>query len=605
MYQNFDQPDPSPPDHIRARLDALRTRMSQRNIDALLIPRSDAHQGEYVAACDERLAWLTGFTGSAGLAIVGREKGALLVDGRYTLQASMQVPSHALSIVDSTIESPEAWILSNLPSGGRLGFDPWLTTRAQHTTLSGKLRSHAWRLVPTRSNLVDVIWGQARPAPPRGSIVPHPKRLAGTSFTDKLAALRAEMEKLGEHAVVLTQPDSICWLLNVRGSDVAHNPVILAFAVVPAKGPVTLFTDPAKLTPAAQRHFGDAVIVSPPSELGSALSALKASGSPVSIDPANTPVWIAERLSRAQLRERRDPCLVPKAIKTSAEIAGARTAHGRDGAAMANFLHWFDENAASGQLDEITVAKRLEAFRRETGALREISFDTIAGAGPNGAIVHYRVTPQSNRRLEAGTLFLIDSGGQYQDGTTDITRTLAVGNPSPEMRRAATLVLKGHIAIATARFPAGTRGVDLDPLARRALWQAGLDYGHGTGHGVGSYLSVHEGPQSISKRGLHALMPGMLVSNEPGYYKPGAYGIRIENLVLVVEPKPITGGDRPMLGFETLTLAPIDRALIDPTLLSADERTWLDSYHARVADEIGPLVPPNVAVWLRRACRPL
>ena len=411
------------------------------------------------------------------------------------------------------------------------------------------------------------------------------------------------LRKEGEDAVVLTLPDSIAWLLNIRGSDVAHNPVVLAFAIVPASGKVELFIDPAKVSTEIKGHLSKLARISRPEALEDRIRALKGTAKNIRLDANTAASWFFHKLKggKARIVRAADPCLLPKARKNATEIRGARAAHKRDGAAIARFLAWLDRESPHGGLDEIAASRHLETLRSETQALKEISFDTISGAGPNGAIVHYRVTTRTNRKLKAGELYLVDSGAQYADGTTDITRTVAIGTPTREMRERFTLVLKGHIAIAMARFPKGTRGIDLDPFARRALWEAGLDFDHGTGHGVGSYLSVHEGPQSISKRGMTPLEPGMIVSNEPGYYKQGAYGIRIENLVLVTEPEKVAGGEREVMGFETLTLAPIDRRLVVPELLSAGELAWLNAYHARVLDIIGPELGPTDRAWLEAA----
>ena len=443
------------------------------------------------------------------------------------------------------------------------------------------------------------MWGKQRPAPPQGAVVPHPLKYAGKPAEDKLKDLQALLKKDGQDAVVLTFPDSICWLFNIRGSDVAHNPVALAFAVVPASGKPELFVDAAKIGPEAKAHLAPLAKISEPAALERRLVALKEAGKIVRISPA-APLWFTRKLKGGKARVVRatDPCLLPKARKNATEIKGTRAAHKRDGAAVARFLAWLDGQAETGRLDEIVAAQKLETIRSETQALKEISFDTISGSGPNGAIVHYRVTTATNRKLKSGELYLVDSGAQYLDGTTDVTRTVAIGTPTREMQERFTLVLKGHIAIATARFPKGTRGIDLDPFARRALWEAGLDFDHGTGHGVGSYLSVHEGPQSISKGGMVALEPGMIISNEPGYYKTGAYGIRIENLVLVSEPAKVAGGERETMSFETLTLVPIDRRLVVAEMLSPAELDWLNAYHRRVREIIGPELGPADREWL-------
>ncbi|MEO0799399.1 MAG: aminopeptidase P family protein [Pseudomonadota bacterium] len=604
MFQNYDAPADGAQSLHSERISQLRELLVARKIDAYLVPRADAHQGEYVAPCDERLNWLTGFSGSAGQALIGRSEAALFVDGRYTLQAANQVPGSLFEIVESPKTSLDAWVKANLKRGSVIAFDPMLVTLQQFEKSSRALAELEIMFKPIAGNLIDKLWGEARPTPPTTPIVVQPLKHAGLSAAKKVAKLQADLDASGDDAVILTQPDSICWLLNIRGSDVAHNPVVLAFALVPKVGPVEVFTSPEKMTPAVSRHLDGLAVLREPAAFEARLKELNQRGTTVSVDPGKTPFWVTRRLSKANTPHRTDPCLLPKAIKTPAEIDGCRAAHLRDGAAMARFLAWLDRAIEAGEpVDEIGAAQKIEALRAETGQLKDISFDTISGSGPNGAIVHYRVTEMSNRRLRKGELFLLDSGGQYPDGTTDITRTIAIGQPTKTMVRHATLVLKGHIEIARVRFPVGTRGIDLDPLARNALWQFGLDYGHGTGHGVGSYLSVHEGPQSISRRGLQEIKPGMIISNEPGYYKTGAYGIRIENLVLVQDPETPSTGDRPMMSFETLTLAPIDTRLIDPTLLTDFERDWLNAYHARVAREIGPEVDPTTRRWLKAACQ--
>jgi Xaa-Pro aminopeptidase len=452
---------------------------------------------------------------------------------------------------------------------------------------------------------VDAVWGGDRPPPPQRPVVRHPLEYAGKPAEDKIAELQGGLKKAGEDAVILTLPDSIAWVFNIRGSDVAHNPVALAFAIVPRAGKPEIFIDPAKLQGEAGRYLRKLAKVSAPAELESRLRELKASNKRIRLDPGTASSWFFSELGKARIARGSDPCLLPKARKNETEIAGARTAHVRDGAAVARFLAWLDSEAPQGRLDEIAASQHLETVRSETQSLKEISFDTISGAGPNGAIVHYRVTTPTNRKLKPGELYLVDSGAQYLEGTTDITRTVAIGMPTREMQERFTLVLKGHIAVATARFPKGTRGIDLDPFARRALWEAGLDFDHGTGHGVGSYLSVHEGPQSISKRGMTVLEPSMIISNEPGYYKTGAYGIRIENLVLVTEPEKVPGGERETMAFETLTLAPIDRRLVLPELLTAAELGWLNAYHARVRAIIGAELGPTDRAWLEAATTPI
>ena len=601
MFQTFDtsaDPDLGPP-----RVKAVRALMAGANIDALLVPRSDEHQGEYVPACAERLLWLTGFSGSAGFAIVTAKAAALATDGRYTIQAAAQLHAATFEIIDSTGKPWIEWLAVKLPKGGVIGYDPRLHTALAITALKSDAAKHGFTLKALAANLIDRAWGNDRPAPPTGRIAIQPLHLAGVAADKKIADLQALLKVEHQHAVVLSLPDSIAWLFNIRGTDVAHNPVPLAFAIVNAKGKPDLFIEPAKLTPDTKKHLTALAKLDLPSNLGARLKTLKAEpGHKVRVDPSTASAWIVSTLGNAAAHGS-DPCILPKACKNKIELAGTRTAHVRDGAAIVRFLAWLDATAMSNTLDEITVVEKLETFRSETGALKDISFSTIAGSGPNGALPHYRVSTASNRPLQQGELIVIDSGGQYQDGTTDITRTVAIGTPSAEMRTRFTQVLKGHIAIATARFPAGTRGIQLDTLARSALWQAGLDFDHGTGHGVGSYLSVHEGPQSISKRGMAVLEPGMIISNEPGFYKQGAFGIRIENLEIVTEPTAIPGGERPMLGFECLTLAPIDRRCIDVSLLTKPERDWLNTYHARVAATLSAGLAPAERAWLAAATK--
>lgn len=605
MFQEFESPPSATTAWTRARISQLRDELRHRKLAAYIVPRADAHQGEYVAACDERLAWLTGFTGSAGNAIVADNRAALFVDGRYKLQAPAQTDGTSIEIAEAGTAAMVAWLIGACQAGDAVGVDPRLIPLALAETLNAQLKPAGIKLKAIDANLIDRLWGAERPTQPTAPVCVHDEALAGRSAADKISALQETLRNDGDSACVLTLPDSICWLLNIRGGDVAHTPIVRAFAVVPARGKPILFIKAAKLGTEARAHLKDLAKTAAPNELRAQLHQLRSADGPIRLDPNTAGWWVAKQIGTAHLHRAPDPCVRPKATKTDAEIAGARAAHVRDGTAMARFLAWLDENAPAGKVDEISATQQLEAFRRETGELLEISFDTISGAGPNGAIVHYRVTEATNRRLNKGELFLIDSGGQYRDGTTDITRTIAVGRPTKEMVRNFTAVLKGHIAIATARFPKGTRGIDLDPLARTPLWQAGLDYDHGTGHGVGSYLSVHEGPQSISKRGMTVIEPGMIISNEPGFYREGAYGIRLENLVLVEALSPIAGGERDMMSFETLTLAPFDRRLIAADQLAEGERAWLNAYHKRVAKEIGPLLDKPTRDWLKAACAPL
>ena len=605
MFQTYEAPESR--QSGAERVEALRREMVKAGIEAMLVPRADEHQGEYVAPAAERLKWLTGFSGSAGLAVVTHSAAALLVDGRYVVQAPAQVDTRTFEILQIPQAKLEEWLGKHLKAGGIVGFDSKLHTAAVIEDLTKKLQSKGIKLKALSRNLVDKVWGRERPSPPLGPAIPHPIKYAGKTAEQKITELQAALRKEGEDAVILTLPDSIAWLFNIRGSDVAHNPVVLAFAIVAVGGKAELFIDAAKIGPEAKAHLAPLARISAPETLDRRLTTLKSTGKRIRLDPATASSWFFRKLGggKARIVRAADPCLLPKARKNAAEIKGTRAAHKRDGAAVARFLAWLDREAPHGRLDEISASRRLETIRGETQALREISFDTISGAGPNGAIVHYRVTARTNRKLEAGQLYLVDSGAQYLDGTTDITRTVAIGKPTREMQERFTLVLKGHISIATARFPKGTRGVDLDPFARRALWEAGLDFDHGTGHGVGSYLSVHEGPQNISRRSMTVLEPGMIISNEPGYYKEGAYGIRIENLVLVTEAEKVAGGERDVMGFETLTLAPIDRRLVRAELLSGAELTWLNAYHTRVVAIIGPELGPTDRAWLEAATAPI
>lgn len=598
MFQTFE--GNTAPTEVAPRVAALRTWLEQRELDAFLIPRSDEHQNEYVPAFCERLAFLTGFTGSAGLSVVARKSAALFVDGRYTTQAPQETDTRVIEVRGIRSSDLTPWLMSHLQPGSRIGFDPKLHTIAEIDGLRAALAPAKLVLRAIGRNPIDRIWGKARPAPPAAAVIPHALEHAGQAASDKITAVRKQLRDAKHDAVVLTATDSVCWLFNIRGSDIPHNPVVLAYAIVHASGTPDLFIEPAKITPEVKAHLSGVARLKPPAAFATALADLKAGKKTVRLAPGTASCWLYGRLGKSRVARGPDPCVDMKAVKSIGEIAGARSAHLRDGAAVVRFLAWLDKAIGDGGVDEITAVKRLEAARAETGLLREISFPTISGSGPNGAIVHYRVTERSNRMLQMGELFLIDSGGQYADGTTDITRTVAIGRPTPEMRERFTLVLKGMIAIATARFPRGTRGVDLDPLARRALWQKGLVYDHGTGHGVGSYLNVHEGPASISKGGLVELRPGMILSNEPGYYKPGAYGIRIENLVLVTEPEAV-GGDHPMMGFETLTLAPIDRQLVVAAMLSDEERRWLDDYHVCVRQRLSPGLDAPTRRWLAAA----
>jgi Xaa-Pro aminopeptidase len=586
------------------RLGRLREELAGQDLDGFIVPRADEHQGEYVPPRGQRLAWLTGFTGSAGVAIVLRDRAALFVDGRYTLQAAAQVQAQLFEVQHLIDQPPASWIGTALTAGAVLGYDPWLHTPHDVERFRAAAEKARASLRAVSENPLDLAWS-GRPAAPIAPVVPHADQFAGENAQSKRVRLGRALAEEGAVGAVLTMPESIAWLLNIRGGDVPHTPLPLSFAVLRRDGSVTLFIDRRKFAPAVERHLGNEVTVLPAEALGPALDTLAAEGGRIQVDPATAASWVFDRLEQAgaQIHRAADPCLLPKACKNPIELDGTRAAHRRDGAALTRFLAWLAREAPKGGLREIAVSDRLEAIRREGENFRDLSFPTISGAGSNGAIVHYRAAPETEKRLESGTLYLLDSGAQYLDGTTDVTRTVAIGEPTQEMRDRFTRVLKGHIALALARFPKGTTGTQLDAFARRALWQKGLDYDHGTGHGVGSYLSVHEGPQRISKApNGQALLPGMIVSNEPGYYKTGAYGIRIENLVLV---RPEDTAEREMLGFETLTLAPIDRNLIEVALLDEDEIAWLDGYHKRVRETLTPLVDPETARWLTAATAPI
>jgi Xaa-Pro aminopeptidase len=594
---------PAPPE----RLAALRAELDRHDLAGFIVPRSDPHHSEYIPRNAERLRWLTGFSGSAGLALVLAEKAAVFVDGRYTLQVGLQTDGALFETHHITDDPAHDWAAANLDRGDRLGYDPWLHTPDGLGRFRAACANAGAELVACRDNPIDAVWSE-RPAAPLAPIVAHEKRFAGVDAADKRAEIARAVRDAGAGAGVISTPDSVAWLLNIRGGDVPCSPFPLGFVLVRAEGRVELFIDRRKLTPGVKAHLGNDVAIRDPDELGDALDDAARGGKPVLADPKGTSAWVFERIEDAggTVLRAPDPCALPKACKNAVEIAGVRAAHRRDGGALTRFLRWFEATAPEGGLTEMAVAEHLAALRRGGEHYRGPSFETIAGAGPNGAIVHYRVTAGNDRRVEPGSLFLVDSGGQYLDGTTDVTRTLAVGEPNDEQRRRFTAVLKGHIALASARFPAGTTGEQLDILARHPLWRMGLDYDHGTGHGVGSYLGVHEGPQRISKMpsGV-ALKPGMIVSNEPGYYKTGAYGIRIENLVCVVESPGGNDEEKKMLAFETLTRAPIDRKLIEPRMLSAEETAWLDGYHAQVNSSLAPLLDDDTARWLATVTRPI
>ena len=598
-FQTFEEPEAGVA--LTARLAALREELARRKLTGFVIPRADQQQNEYVPPSEERLAWLTGFTGSAGLAVVLTHEAAVFVDGRYTIQAAKQVDARAWAVESLIDPPPESWVSAHLKAGDRLGFDPWLHTFAAAERLSAACTKAGAELVAVDSNPVDAIW-QDRPQPPIAPVTVHGMQHAGVTEAEKLTQIRSEIGKLGVDALVLSDSHAVAWTFNIRGADVAHTPLPLSYALVPKDGRPTIFIDHRKLSNLTRDHLEQSADVREPDAMAPTLMALAKSGASIALDNATAADALSRLITGAGGKPVRgsDPIALLKAVKNTTEIKGTQTAHRRDAVALARFLAFIDREAASGKLTEIDAVEALETFRRDTGALKDVSFPTISGTGPNGAIVHYRVTRKSNRRIVPGDLLLIDSGAQYEDGTTDVTRTMAVGEPTDEMRDRFTRVLRGHIAIARAIFPDGATGAQLDTLARQYLWAAGVDFEHGTGHGVGSYLSVHEGPARISKLGTTPLKRGMILSNEPGYYKTDGFGIRIENLELVVEAD-IKGAEKSMNAFETLTLAPIDRRLIDVGMLGKDELDWLNAYHARVRAEVRPALDEATKAWLDQA----
>ncbi|MEP1442964.1 MAG: aminopeptidase P family protein [Hyphomicrobiales bacterium] len=604
MFQDFSPPSADSGDPKRIAL--LRDAMANKGVTGFLIPRADEHQGEYVPACAERLAWLTGFTGSAGMAAVLSEKAAIFIDGRYTLQVRDQVAVDVLEPVHIADKSMGDWLAENVNENDRLAYDPWLHPVSDIKRLEKKLEKTGAVLI-AHENLVDAIW-QDRPEPPCSDVILQPFGLSGQDASDKISAMQEKISEMGASAFLITQPDSLCWLLNIRGKDVPHTPLTLGFLLLHANKKPQLFIQNDKLTGAVKNVVEKLVSVHDTGLLLKKLSAVKGS---IALDPATTGMVFKTHIEGkgGTVLEKPDPCVLPKAIKNDVELQGARAAHIRDGAAISRFLFWLSTQETAS-LNEINAAKKLESIRAEEGdkdgvPLQDISFDTISGFGANGAIVHYRVTEATNASFEDDTLYLVDSGGQYQDGTTDITRTVPIGQPTDDMKRHFTLVLKGMIAISMARFPQGTSGAQLDAFARQALWQAGYDFDHGTGHGVGSFLSVHEGPQRISKVSTIPLEVGMILSNEPGYYKTDAYGIRIENLIIVSEPRRIWWGDRLMMGFETLTYAPIDRRLVNISLLSSEELSWLNDYHQSVYDKLADRLDEDERAWLKDMTAPI
>ncbi len=595
------------PKTVSDRVRTLRNELQRRELTGFLIPHADEYQNEYLPACAERLSWLTGFTGSAGTAVVLQDRAGIFVDGRYVLQVRKQVDSEVFEPHHSTEEPVTEWLESILKIGHTLGYDPWLHSQHEIRQFQKACEKVGAKLVACDTNPLDTVWTD-RPLPPLNPVVPHDVQYAGASSKEKREQLTERLLTAGVDVAVISAPDSIAWLLNIRGNDVEHTPLPLSFALLHGDGTVRLFVDDRKMTPELQDHLGSTVSIYSPDAFGGALDQLGREHKRVQYDPKRSASWIGKRLSDAgaTIVEDDDPCILPKACKNPVEVAGAREAHQRDGVAVCQFLAWLVREGLDGQVTELDAQDFLDARREAQAGWRDLSFPTISAAGPHGAIVHYRASEATNGRIESGTLYLVDSGGQYVDGTTDITRTMAIGTPKAEYRDRYTRVLKGHIALGTAKFPKGTTGSQLDILARRPLWEAGLDYDHGTGHGVGSYLGVHEGPQRISKVASSvALEPGMIVSNEPGFYQAGEYGIRIENLIVVVPGKKNYGSDREFLAFETLTLVPYDRLLIDADLLTIKEREWVNAYHARVRETLMPLVDPDTASWLDMATVPL
>ncbi|MEG3617257.1 aminopeptidase P family protein [Magnetovibrio sp. PR-2] len=585
----------------------LRGRMKADGIAAYLVPHADAFQSEYLPPSDERLARLTGFSGSAGSAVVMVEDAAVFVDGRYTLQVQNEVDAKHFTPTPIAETRPTAWLRQRLKAGDRLAYDPWLYTPAQLSGYETLCQDLGAEMVALSQNLIDVFWPE-RPAPPASAVTALKPPFAPLTSDAKRELVGKSLDKAGAEAAVISAGDSIAWLFNFRADDVPFTPLVLAYALLHKDGSAQLFIDTTRLDEEVRDHLGPDVALKSPDQLGAALDQLAQDKQAVRVCSQTAPAWIMERLSHgdAKVVSGSDPCQLPKAKKTPAELDGMRAAHVRDGAALTTFLAWLSNTGPKGGVTEMSAAEKLDGLRAQNDHFQGLSFPTISGSGPNGAIVHYRVTEDSDRELKTGELYLVDSGAQYLDGTTDVTRTVAIGEPTAEMRDRFTRVLKGHIAISTQVFPRGTKGYELDILARRALWEVGLDYDHGTGHGVGTYLGVHEGPQSISKRGVGAaLATGMVLSNEPGYYKTGAFGIRIENLICVKQLPAPKGAEREMMGFEPLTLAPIDRTLLEDDLLSPAERAWVNAYHTQVFEKIAPLLDDETRKWLEWACQPL
>ncbi|MFY8075096.1 MAG: aminopeptidase P family protein [Sphingorhabdus lacus] len=594
-----------------ARLGALRAQLKKDQLDGFVVPICDEHMSEYVGDYAQRLGWLTGFGGSAGSAVVLSEEAAIFTDGRYTLQVREQVDGQNWQYVGVPQTSISDWLKEHAPAGARIGYDPWVHTKGWVESASRALKAKGAELVAVKSNPIDAVWAD-QPEKSDAKLMVHEDRYAGQNSAEKRAAVAEWLADNGVDSTVISALDSVAWLLNVRGSDVSNTPVALSFVLAHADGTADLFVAPEKVDEAVQAHLGNAVRLRTPEEFVPALKAMN--GKRIAVDPdrAVAAIFGALKDGGATILEARDPTILPKAIKNPVEQDGHRAAQARDGAALSRYLHWLAQEAHKGELTELSAAAQLRAFREATGMLKDLSFDTISAAGPNGASPHYKVDEKSNRRIDPNSIYLVDSGGQYLDGTTDVTRTIWVGpgEPTAEMKDRYTRVLKGHIALALAVFPEGTRGAQLDTLARAALWQAGVDYAHGTGHGVGSFLAVHEGPQRIGKfSGGQAgtdepLQAGMILSNEPGYYKQGEYGIRIENLILV-EEREIACAEGRYFGFETLTFAPIDKALVDTSLLTRDELRWWDDYHAKVLEIVAPQLDGDALAWVTEACSPL
>ncbi|WP_430442939.1 aminopeptidase P family protein [Sphingorhabdus contaminans] len=594
-----------------ARLGALRAQLKKDQLDGFVVPICDEHMSEYVGDYAQRLGWLTGFGGSAGSAVVLSEEAAIFTDGRYTLQVREQVDGQNWQYVGVPQTSIADWLKEHAPAGARIGYDPWVHTKGWVESASRALKAKGAELVAVKSNPIDAVWAD-QPTKSDAKLLVHEDRYAGQNSAEKRAAVAEWLTDNGVDSTVISALDSVAWLLNVRGSDVSNTPVALSFVLANADGTADLFVAPEKVDEAVRAHLGNAVRLRTPEEFVPALKAMN--GKRIAVDPdrAVAAIFGALKDGGATIVEARDPTILPKAIKNPVEQEGHRAAQARDGAALSRYLHWLAQEAHKGELTELSAAAQLRAFREATGMLKDLSFDTISAAGPNGASPHYKVDEKTNRRIDPNSIYLVDSGGQYLDGTTDVTRTIWVGpgEPTAEMKDRYTRVLKGHIALALAVFPEGTRGAQLDTLARAALWQAGVDYAHGTGHGVGSFLAVHEGPQRIGKfSGGQAgtdepLQAGMILSNEPGYYKQGEYGIRIENLILV-EERAIEGAEGRYFGFETLTFAPIDKALVDTSLLTRDELRWWDDYHAKVLEIVAPQLDGDALAWVTEACAPL